>query len=579
MAAARLVVLSLVLLATVVSSAGAMQAAPPATPKSLHGFLLRPNDPVTHTFSRTPAFAWAPVRGAACYEFELATSSAFGSNSVVWSNVSTDAQSGKHCRPVKVTFRTANAPAEGEGEEGAENVVQTIAPIKIPAVSVNLVLPWFTGKPYALYAHVRSVTTQGASKWSRPFGFNMRWEDTPVPLPSKPGLVRWTPIEGATAYEVWYGGRGPTGFINKIVQTHTNVADQRDLYTFHLDEGWWRTVEWRVRPIRKVVGQLPNGLPAVSYGPWTAVYATTNPSWASGPLKVSFAVSDEVSSPSSVGRHQLMPALTFTGDQGLDGSQYALFRVYAATDSDCVNVVFRGSVVGSPAYAPRINGPLKLPRNSTELDWAFDHVLPNAKNENATTLTADTFPLVSNEVFEEDRTLLRVDLPDLDVRTTRYFWTVVPVAILADEESGDFIYIDVETPQDACQSGRVATFGKESLPAVTTSGSPFVSGLATNGRLLAQAGRRPVVYSSPLVAWRPVVGATQYEVQWSRVSYPWRKRGSLKTYATAAVLRMAPGRWYYRIRGLNIAQVGTPTMTWSAPVAVTVARPTFKISR
>jgi hypothetical protein len=556
-----------------------MQAAPPATPKSLHGFLLRPNDPVTHTFSRTPAFAWAPVRGAACYEFELATSSAFGSNSVVWSNVSTDAQSGKHCRPVKVTFRTANAPAEGEGEEGAENVVQTIAPIKIPAVSVNLVLPWFTGKPYALYAHVRSVTTQGASKWSRPFGFNMRWEDTPVPLPSKPGLVRWTPIEGATAYEVWYGGRGPTGFINKIVQTHTNVADQRDLYTFHLDEGWWRTVEWRVRPIRKVVGQLPNGLPAVSYGPWTAVYATTNPSWASGPLKVSFAVSDEVSSPSSVGRHQLMPALTFTGDQGLDGSQYALFRVYAATDSDCVNVVFRGSVVGSPAYAPRINGPLKLPRNSTELDWAFDHVLPNAKNENATTLTADTFPLVSNEVFEEDRTLLRVDLPDLDVRTTRYFWTVVPVAILADEESGDFIYIDVETPQDACQSGRVATFGKESLPAVTTSGSPFVSGLATNGRLLAQAGRRPVVYSSPLVAWRPVVGATQYEVQWSRVSYPWRKRGSLKTYATAAVLRMAPGRWYYRIRGLNIAQVGTPTMTWSAPVAVTVARPTFKISR
>jgi hypothetical protein len=579
MPAARLVVLSLVFLATVVSSAPAMEAGPPARPSGLHGFLLRPNDPVTHTFSRTPAFAWAPVRGAACYEFELATSSTFGSNSVVWSNVSTDAQSGKHCRPVKVSFRAASEPA-GEGEEGEESVVtETIAPIKIPAVSINLVLPWFTGQPYALYAHVRSVTTQGASKWSRPFGFNMRWEDTPVPLPSKPGLVRWTPIEGATGYEVWYGGRGPTGFLNKIVQMHTNVADQRDLYTFHLDEAWWRTVEWRVRAIRQVVGSLPNGLPAVSYGPWTAVYATTNPAWASGPLKVSFAVSDEVSSPTSVGRHQLMPALTFTGDRGLDGNEYRLFRVYASTDRDCVNVVFRGSVVGSPAFAPRVNGPLKLPATQQELDLAFERVLPNAQTENAKTLTADTFPLVSNEVFEDDRTLLRVDLPDLDVRTTRYFWTVVPVVIMIDEESGNFVYVDVETPQDACQAGRVATFGKESLPAVTTSGSPYLSGLSPNGRLLAQAGRRPVVYSSPLVAWQPVVGATQYEVQWSRVAYPWRKRGSLKTYATSAVLRMTPGLWYYRVRGLNIAQVGTPAMTWSAPVGVKVARPTFQISR
>jgi len=580
MPAARFVVLSLVLLATVVSSAPAMPAGPPATPKSLHGFLLRPNDPVTHTFSRTPAFAWAPVRGAACYEFELATSSRFGGSSVVWSNVSTDAQSGKHCTPVTVTFPKANEPA-GEDQDGAqqERVKATIAPIKIPAVSINLVLPWFTGKPYALYAHVRSVTTQGASSWSKPFGFNMRWEDTPVPLPSKPGLVRWAPIDGATGYEVWYGGRGPTGYINKIVQTHTNVADQRDLYTFHLDEGWWRTVEWRVRAIRQVVGAAPNGLPAVSYGPWTAVYATTNPTWTSGKLKVSFAVSDQVSSPTSVSPHQLMPALTFTGDQGLDGNSYRLFRTYASTDSDCVNVVFRGSVVGSPAFAPRINGPLKLPSNQGELDVAFDSVLPSAKSETAKTITADTFPLVSNETFEDDRTLLRIDLPDLDVRTTRYFWTVVPVAIVVDGESGDFQYWDVETPQDACQSGRVATFGKDSHPAITTSGSPYLSGLAPNGRLLAQAGRRPVVYSSPLVAWQPVVGATQYEVQWSRVKYPWRKRGSTKTYATAAVLRMTPGLWYYRVRGLNAAQVGTPAMTWSAPVAVTVARPTFKISR
>jgi hypothetical protein len=578
--AARLAVLSFLLLVTLVASAPAMDAGSPAAPKGLHGFLLRPNEPVAHTFSRTPAFAWAPVRGAACYEFELATSSSFGESSVVWSNVSTDAHSGKHCRPVKATFPLADEPGgEETTEQSSPTVKTTIAPIRIPAVSVNLTLPWFTGKPYALYAHVRSVTTVGASAWSRPFGFDMRWEDDLVPLPAKPGLVRWTPIDGATGYEVWYGGRGPAGgFINKIVRTHTNVADQRDLYTFHLEEGWWQTVEWRVRAVRQVVGAVPNGLPAVSYGPWTAVYTVTNPGWTSGRLRVGPTVSDQVSSPTESGSHQLMPALTFTGDQGLDGQSYRLFRTYAFTDRDCVNVVFKGSVVGSPAFAPRVNGPLQLPRNQDELDKALFGVLPNAKSETAKTFTADTFPLVANETFEEGRSLLRVDLPDLDIRTTRYFWTVVPVGIVINDETGEFEYWDVESPQDACQTGRMATFGKDSRPAETSGGDPFVSGLSPKGRLLAQAGRRPVVYSTPLVAWRPVLGATQYEIQWSRSKYPWRKRGSTRTFATTSVLKLAPGLWYYRVRGLNAAQVGTPAMTWSAPVAVRVVRPTFSIA-
>jgi hypothetical protein len=580
MRAARFLLLSSFLVVTVVASAPAVEAGPPAAPKGLHGFLLRPNEPVTHTFSRTPAFAWAPVRGAACYEFELATSKAFGESSLVWSNVSTDAHSGKHCRQVKVKFPQAGEPGDdGQEDEGGSALVKsTIAPIKIPAVSINLALPWFTGKPYALYAHVRSVTTEGASSWSAPFGFNMRWEDTPVPLQARPGLVRWTPVDGATGYEVWYGGRGPAGLINKIVQTHTNTADQRDLYTFHVDEAWWRTIEWRVRAVRQVVGAAPNGLPAVSYGPWTGVYTATNPTWTSGKLKVGFAMSDQVSSPTTAGQHQLMPALTFTGDQALDGTSWRLFRTYAFTDKDCVNVVFRGSVTGSPAFAPRVNGPLKLPATSEELDAALFEILPSAQSETAKTFTADTYPIVSNETFEDGRTLLRVDLPDLDVRTTRYYWTVVPVVILVNPDTGGLEYWDYESPQDACQAGRVATFGKDSRPADTTGGTPFVSGLTPNGRLLAQAGSRPVVYSTPLIAWRPVVGATQYEVQWSRVKYPWRKRGSTKTFATTTVLKLPAGVWYYRVRGLNGAQVGTPAMTWSAPVAIKVARPTFRIS-
>jgi hypothetical protein len=276
--------------------------------------------------------------------------------------------------------------------------------------------------------------------------------------------------------------------------------------------------------------------------------------------------------------HELMPGLTFTGDQSLDGHTFRLFRPYIFSDKDCVNVVFKGSVVGSPAFAPRVNGPLSLPATPLELDTAYLEVLPNDKNEHARTYTADTFPVVSNESFDDTRQhLLRLDLPDLDARTTRYYWTVVPVAIR--DRDGTYEYWDYESPQDACASGRVGVFGKDSKPAQTSGGGPYVSGLTPKGRLLAQAGAHPVVFASPLVAWRPVTGASEYEIQWSHTAYPWRKQGSTRTVTTSAVLQLPAGKWYYRVRGLNPAQVGTPVMTWSAPVALKVVQPTFRVSR
>ncbi|HUG64122.1 MAG TPA: hypothetical protein VMK83_02795 [Gaiellaceae bacterium] len=549
--------------------AASASAAPPGAPKGLRGFELRPNEATTHTFPRTPAFAWNPVRGASCYEFELATSRTFDGSSVFWSNVSYGAGSGKSCRAVTITAPASDAQADAD--EGAAGEIKTrIAPIRIPAVSVNLVLPWFTGKPYALYARVRAVTTRGATTWSKPFGFNVRWESTPVPQATRPGLVRWAPVEGATAYDVWYPD------IRKVIRTHTNTADMRELYSFHLEDSWWQVVRWRVRPVRQVVGALPNGLPAVSYGPWSPTYATANPAWATGKLDVRAAISDVVSSGSKAARHQLMPAMTFGGDTGLDGREYRLFRAYAFTDRDCVNAVFRGSVVGGPAFAPRVSGPLKLPSSQEELDVALAGALPSAKSESAKTYMADGTPVTASETFGADDRV-KVDLPDVDSSSTRYYWTVVPVGIVVSED-GSFAYYDAESPQDACEAGRIASFGKVSRPAITSAGTPYVSGLSPKGRLLAQAGARPVVYSTPLVAWRPVVGATAYEVQWSRTKYPWRARGSAVTYATSSVLQLGAGVWYYRVRGLNSAQIGTPAMTWSAPVAVKVVRPTFRIS-
>src|SRR5437763_6514072 len=163
-------------------------ARPPATPKSLKPFLVRVDEAAAHTFSRTPSFAWSPVRNAALYEFELATSDSFDEGSIVF----------------------------------ASNALKT------PAVAVSASLPWLTGKPYALYAHVRAIAPDGStSPWSAPHGHNVGWTDVPTKRPGQeyPGLVQWTPVDGASAYDVWY--LEPI----KIISTKTTAAASSAYYT------------------------------------------------------------------------------------------------------------------------------------------------------------------------------------------------------------------------------------------------------------------------------------------------------------------------------------------------------------
>ncbi len=114
---------------------------------------------------------------------------------------------------------------------------------------------------------------------------------------------------------------------------------------------------------------------------------------------------------------------------------------------------------------------------------------------------ADGTPMTASETWGANDTV-RVDLPDVDTSSTRYYWTVVPVGIIVDD-AGTFTYYDAESPQDACESGRMASFGKESRPVITTAGTPYVSGLSPKGRLLAQAeGDRSLLDASHRVATR-----------------------------------------------------------------------------
>src|SRR5205823_10621623 len=128
-------------------------------------------------------------------------------------------------------------------------------------------------------------------------------------------------------------------------------------------------------------------------------------------------------------------------------------------------------------------------------------------------------------------------------------------------------YHGTAVPEGACEAGLGMSFGKVSQPVVTQAGTPWVSGLSPDGRMVASASKDPTVHDSPLVAWEPAVGATTYEVQLSRKSYPWKTTWSSTTAATSIVLplnRTQTGAWWYRVRGINPALAsGAQAMTWS----------------
>ena len=121
----------------------------------------------------------------------------------------------------------------------------------------------------------------------------MRQTEVPRPVTSYPGLLRWTPVEGATAYDVWLID------IPKLVRIFGNVMDEREFYTFHQANPWMSKVRWRIRTVRSDQSQggqvRANGLPVSSFGGWSPVYESVNPPFAVGELKGLATVSDIVS--------------------------------------------------------------------------------------------------------------------------------------------------------------------------------------------------------------------------------------------------------------------------------------------
>jgi len=623
------------------ATAGAAAPAGARAPAHLHGFLLRADEPVADSFPRTPSFAWDPVPGAVKYQFQLATSSSFRDSGLIF---------------------TANN-------------------LMTPVVAPTVTLPWITGSPHALFARVRGVKSSGATPWSTPFGFDMEPSSAPKPLPGVPGLLRWSPVEGADGYQVWLID------IPKMEVVFTNVLDEREFYTFHRTPSWTSTIRWRIRAIRadNQKSARQNGLPAIGYGPWSPVYSSSNPAYVGGPIQLGSTISDVVSSgDSSAPAHRLMPGFSFSGDTAIDGTKAELFRVYVFTDRECLNRVFASAVIGGPAYAPRPYGPLALPTTGSAIPDARAAYLSDGKEPDSYTFdggkvgttesaaaaapttavpadsdsTSGTAPAAGPPQISITGDLgAPVDLWDTDWPSSGYYWTVVAVAAespdplrtttsdvtalgissigvvsaagfasgdtalignASNQEAATIIsasggkltlsaplksghgpgepvtrtggslrYQDLELPQDVCAPpyNRVARFGKNSEPSLTAAGELFASGLSPSGRLTA--GRTSsAFYGPPLVAWTPALGASVYEVQWSKTRYPFKPEpnpqnaGALgtMTLGTSVVLPLSAGTWYYRVRGFNYTlPTGAQAMSWSDPARIVVAKPRFRV--
>ncbi len=419
MRTARLLTLLAAMLTLAVGAGSARSA--DSAPTGLHGFLLRADEPSKTSFSRTPSFAWNPVPGALHYEFQLSLSDAFRDNSVIYANNN------------------------------------DTTPVDAPP----LTLPWITGSPHALYARVRAITPDGATPWSANFGFDMVSPPPPTPLSSYPGLLRWTPVEGAAGYQIWLLDA------HKMEVSTTNTLDEREFYTFHQSAKWTGSVRWRIRVLRVdaaegTSGARLNGIPAVQYGAWSQIYSSTNPAVTGGPIKLVGTVSDVFSNGSSGSpAHRLMPGFLWTGNQTIDGKTVELYRMYVFTDSQCLNTVYTGAVTGSDAYAPRPFGPLSLPgsalgvaaaRSSFLADgtepasftYDGDSVKTTESTADATPTTsipnapgdapgnapaaASSSPSGSSGLTVVGRTGAPTDLWDTNWPSSGYYWTIVGVA-------------------------------------------------------------------------------------------------------------------------------------------------------
>ena len=290
------------------------------------------------TFTRTPSFAWQPVMGANRYEFQLATSHTFGVG---------------RARLARKTTRDACRRRSRSRFRGSP--ARRTRSTRASAVSRR------TARP-----------RRGATL----FGFNMRWTS---PADAARAPHRPDPLDAGRRRD-----RVP-GLVPRAGQDLQDADDRRRrARVLHVAPGPVvdGTVHWRIRAVRAAVRRArATALPAVSYGPWSP-RLHVDEQRRSRAVRLTDCRDDLrhdldrgharcASRHARVRRSAVTPASTACRASSTAST--------SSTDRDCVNIVFRGAVVGGPAYAPRWNGTLgAADRQRRQLDGSHARSSPPA---------------------------------------------------------------------------------------------------------------------------------------------------------------------------------------------------------
>ena len=632
-----------VVLLALLAFAPAAGSADSATPTGLHAFLLRADEPARTTFSRTPAFAWNPVPGASGYEFQLSISDTFRDNGLIYDDqkltgpvaaprLSLPWISGSpHGLYARVRALTADGAGPWSDAFGFDMAAPS-APKPLPSAAGLLRWTPVSGadgyEVWFIDAHKSEIVFTNVVDEREFYTFHQASSWT--------GTVRWRIRAGRNISDKT-ANRIPTSFWGpwSPVYTSTNPAVTTGPIVLQ-------------QTISDVVGDGSSTAPAHRFMPafiWSGdqtedgtqaelyrVYVFTDKTCLN-PVYTSAVVGSQAYSPRPFGPLTLPVSDAslaaargiYLGDAATEAPGFTADDEPVTTSesapaaSPTVALPTADGSLGSPVITWAADSKFGAPVDLWDTSWPqggyYWTVIPVAAISPGALATsvispgaladATSIPVASTSGFnvgdivdvgfkgaanqEKGLTITSTSGGQLGFAAPLKFSHGGGEPIV--RTGGNLVYVDMESASDVCAAGRVARFGKDSEPSLAASGDAFASGLSSKGKLTS-ATHTEEFYGSPLVAWTPALGATVYAVQWSKTKYPFKpeadpatKTLGILTSATAAVLPLGPGTWYYRVRGYDYSlpsnDPGDPTnsqaMSWSDPVKIEVSKPTFEI--
>jgi hypothetical protein len=618
-------------------------------PTKLHGFLLRADEPAQHAFARTPSFAWNPVAGATRYQFQLSTSATFRESGLVYqtSSLTTPVAAptvmlpwitgnphalfarvrgiiGSSTSPWSAAFGFDMQPGPAPKPLPASQGLLRWTPVEgadgyqIWLVDINNPTP----KMETVFTNVLDerefYTFHRTASWISTVRWRIRALRTDRTDDNKQTRQNGLPAVGYGPWSNVYSSTNPafTGGPIKLGSTISDISSNGDpssdahrlmpAFTFTGD----RTIDgtsaelFRVyvftdrQCLNRVFTSAVVGGPAYAPRPF-------------GPLALPSLPASLPAARSSYLRDGAEPA-TYTFDgvsvKTTEISAPATPTTAVPSDSDTSS---GGTTATGPTQIDVGPGVLGAPVDLWDADWPssgyYWTVIPVAAvspgalqtstaaaaaigGASVTVASSVGFSngdsvLLGNALNQETVTVIGVSGSTLTLAAPLKFAHGIGEPMV--RTGGSLQYQDLELPQDVCAApyNRVARFGKNSEPSLTAAGELFASGLSPKGKLTAGTTGQ-AFYGAPLVAWTPALGASVYEVQWSKKRYPFKPEPNPQnqnalgtiTLGTSTVLPLRPGTWYYRVRGFNYAlPTGAQQMSWSDPAKIVVAKPKFRV--